>query len=129
MINHKSQLLLNGNEKPSFDEVIEKVSNSFKIKVSEVNKELNSDLLSNASSKIAFVIQKSTYTDQNDYDKLLDHVSKSIFNLQEIYSYELYGKSYSILDSSDKDVLKNLIQPRIYTLPDKNVIPGNVNQR
>jgi hypothetical protein len=129
MINHKSQLLLNGNEKPSFDEVIEKVSNSFKIKVSEVYKELNSDLLSNASSKIAFVIQKSTYTDQNDYDKLLDHVSKSIFNLQEIYSYELYGKSYSILDSSDKDVLKNLIQPRIYTLPDKNVIPGNVTQK
>jgi hypothetical protein len=131
MINHKSQLLLNGNEKPSLNEVVEKVNNSFKTKVSEVHEELNSGILSNASPKIEFVIQKSTYTDPNDYEKLLDNLSKSIFSLQEMYSNELFGKSYNQLDSTDKDVLKNLVQPRIYTLPDKKTgfrgtIPKNV---
>ncbi|HTO15248.1 MAG TPA: M56 family metallopeptidase [Edaphocola sp.] len=121
MINRKSQLLINSKEKCAFDEINEKVSNSFQRKVSDTYKQLNSNLLINSSPKIKLVIQKSTQTNQNDYDKLLDYLGKSIFSLQEIYSNKLFGKSYNLLNSSDKDVLNNLIQPRLYTLPDKNI--------
>ncbi|MDD2285745.1 MAG: M56 family metallopeptidase [Paludibacter sp.] len=121
MINRKSQLLINGKEKCAFDEINEKVSNSFQRKVSDAYKQLNSNLLINTSLKIKFVIQKSTQTNQGDYDKMLDYISTSIFNLREIYSNKLFGKSYNLLESSDKDLLNNFIQPRIYTLPDKNI--------
>lgn len=121
MINRKSTLLLNGKEKCTFDKINEKVYNSFQRKVSDAYKQLNSNSLIDMSPKIKFVVQKSTQTNQNDYNKMLDYLGESIFSLQEFYSNKLFGKSYNLLDSSDKDILKNLIQPRLYSLPDVNI--------
>lgn len=120
MINRNSQLLLNSQVKCSFDEINEKVNNSFQLKASDLYRQLDYSILSNTSPKIKFIVQRSTQTNLNDYDKLLDYLSKSIYSLQEIYSNKIFDKSYSLLDSMDQDVLNVLIKPRIYTLPDKN---------
>lgn len=113
--------MINGKEKCTLDEVNEKVSISFQQKVADVHKQLNGNLDANSTPKIYLVIQKSIQTNRNDYDKLLENLAMSIFSLQEKYSNKLFGKSYNLLNASDKITLNNLIQPRIYTLPDKNI--------
>jgi beta-lactamase regulating signal transducer with metallopeptidase domain len=102
MMNRKSQILINGKEKCTLDEVNEKVSISFQQKVADVHKQLNGNLDANSTPKIYLVIQKSIQTNRNDYDKLLENLAMSIFSLQEKYSNKLFGKSYNLLNASDK---------------------------
>lgn len=120
LINRKSQLLFNG-EESSFETISEGVIASFQQKVSDLYGQLNGSLISDTSSKVKLVVNRSTQTNQADYDKLLNYLSKSIFSLQENYSNKLFDKSYDLLDSSDKEVINNLVQPRLYTLPYKNL--------
>lgn len=121
MMNRLSQLLLNGREKYSLDEISDKITHSFQQRVSEVYGPLNNDAVINAFPQIKIVVQRSTKTNQEDYEKLLDYISVVIYDLHDIYSNVIYGKSYNLLESSEKEVLNNLIQPRIYKLPDKNI--------
>lgn len=120
LINRKSQLLLNV-EESSFDNISERVNASYQHKVSDLYKQLDGFLISDTSPKIKIVVNRSVNTNQDDYDKLLYYLSKSIFSLQEIYSNKLFDKSYDLLDSSDIEIIHNLIQPRLYTLPAKDI--------
>jgi beta-lactamase regulating signal transducer with metallopeptidase domain/biopolymer transport protein ExbD len=119
-INRNSQLLLNG-EKSSFDNFSERVNASYQHKVSDLFRQLDGSLISDTSPKVKIVVKRSAHTNQDDYNKLLDYLSKSIFSLQENFSNKLFDKSYDLLDSSDKEVVHNLVQPRLYTLPDINL--------
>ncbi len=121
MMNKRSQLLLDGKEKCSLNEIGDKVSNLFQQKIAHDYRQLNKDVLGNITSKQMLVIQKSNKTNMNDYNNLIVRLSGSLHSLLEMYSEKFFDKSYELLNSAEKEKIDNLIQPEIYKLPDKNI--------
>lgn len=117
MINSNSIMLCNG-QKSSFSDITTKVCNVFQERAA---KDLTNAIAENRSFGTKIVVQKSSHTNMDDYNKLLDRLSASISKLQEIYSSEIYGKSYHQLLSAEKNKIDYLIQPRLYVLPDVNI--------
>ncbi len=120
MINRKSQIMVDG-ELCSINNLSNKVSNLYLKIIPNDYTQSNKSLIDATETKKMLVIQKSINTDLKDYSKLLDELSLSIFNLQETYSNKVFGKSYSLLKSDEKNRIDNLIQPIFYALPDKNI--------
>lgn len=112
MINRGSIMLCNG-QKSSFNGITTKVSNILQKRLAKDSKDL--------TNTIMIIVQKSSYTDMDDYNKLLDKLSASISKLQELYSFKDFDKSYHQLSSAEKDKIDHLVQPRLYVLPDMNI--------
>nr|WP_321412297.1 M56 family metallopeptidase [uncultured Carboxylicivirga sp.] len=114
-MNKNSQLLID-NQEISLAEVRQTVYNYF------VNKTLNKldltapNLLKTGYQETKIYVKQDSRTKEDDYKMLVESLSSCILQLQDLYSNKAFGKAYSSLSVDEKSQIRNLIQPRLYTM-------------
>ena len=101
LINKKSQIVV-GSKLCLPENVTDKICYIYKTKAVEYFGVINKEFIDNNPLHIKLLLQKSKFTNKEDYDNLLNSVSSAIYKLQEIYSNRIYGKSYKSLTKANK---------------------------